>query len=311
MPGAYAHLTAVNVAREPERIQRAAVPGEAALALGTQLRFAELGAVSPDYPYLAIGDSDAEKWADRMHYERTGELVIELINRVRAATASRAKLLAWVLGYVAHVACDVTIHPVVELKVGPYAANKADHRKCEMNQDVYIFQRLNLGELAMANHLKSGVVRCHASGDTNKVDPDVGTAFREALLAVHGSIAGASVPDVDRWHKGFALMVDKLAEEGQRLVPLARHVAAGRGLTYPLTSEVNRKEYIDALRTPDGVLTYDQIFDRAVGNVGAAWKVAAEGALGKSETYRSYFGAWNLDTGRDERTAKFVFWRNP
>ena len=37
---------------------------------------------------------------------------------------AQQKGLAWLLGYCAHVATDVTIHPVVEMKVGPYDENK-------------------------------------------------------------------------------------------------------------------------------------------------------------------------------------------
>ena len=47
----------------------------------------------------------------------------------------KRKRLAWLFGYAAHVTMDVTIHPIVELKVGPYAENKRAHRVCEMHQD--------------------------------------------------------------------------------------------------------------------------------------------------------------------------------
>jgi len=38
-------------------------------------KFCGLGSVSPDYPYLALGDGGAKRWADIMHYTRTGEVI--------------------------------------------------------------------------------------------------------------------------------------------------------------------------------------------------------------------------------------------
>lgn len=76
MPGAYAHMTLVNILRDPTRLE--ATPGftdEAISALLEYFRFTELGAVSPDYPYLAIGDSNAAQWADAMHYTHTGAMI--------------------------------------------------------------------------------------------------------------------------------------------------------------------------------------------------------------------------------------------
>lgn len=59
-----------------------------------------------------------------------------------------------------HVAADITVHPVVELKVGPYAQNQTAHRTCEMNQDAFIWQRLNLGELGYADRVQQNIGSC-------------------------------------------------------------------------------------------------------------------------------------------------------
>ena len=76
MPTAYAHITLVNVLKEPRRLQR--IPGfpkAAIAAILDYLKFCELGAVSLDYPYLAVWDNDAKKWADEMHYNLTGAMI--------------------------------------------------------------------------------------------------------------------------------------------------------------------------------------------------------------------------------------------
>src|SRR3546814_8810785 len=59
---------------------------------------------------------------------------------------------------------DVTLHPCINSKVGPYAQNKRAHRVCEMNQDVHAFQRLNLGAVDLPERLKTGIRRCAADG---------------------------------------------------------------------------------------------------------------------------------------------------
>jgi hypothetical protein len=69
MPGAYAHITLVNHAQK--RLDKAGLSNETAYALEAYLKFLELGSVSPDYPYLALGEG---KWADKMHYTNTSSL---------------------------------------------------------------------------------------------------------------------------------------------------------------------------------------------------------------------------------------------
>jgi len=56
MPGAYAHITLVNQFREPNRLE--SIDGFsdwANISVLDYFQFCELGVVSPDYPYLAIG----------------------------------------------------------------------------------------------------------------------------------------------------------------------------------------------------------------------------------------------------------------
>jgi len=87
MPGAYAHITLVNELKEPQRLEQ--IPGFPRYAISAVLKyfkFCELGAISPDYPYLTIGDEDAKRWADIMHYTRTGEMIHAGVKRLQAMT---------------------------------------------------------------------------------------------------------------------------------------------------------------------------------------------------------------------------------
>ena len=67
------------------------------------------------------------------------------------------------------------------------------------------------------------------------------------------------------------------------------------------------KEYINDLRVPNGHLHYDQIFDRAIENVGMVWTLVASGVLTGDEAFVSKIGNWYLDTGKDP-SGHYVFW---
>lgn len=136
-----------------------------------------LGAVSPDLPYLGLGTV----WADKMHLDKTGGVVREAARLIREVddVNTKAKLLAWLLGYVSHVAGDITIHPIVNLKVGPYAENKTAHRECEMSQDSYIFKRLNIGNLGVGEFIGVNIGKCVASD--GKIDANIELLWKTAL----------------------------------------------------------------------------------------------------------------------------------
>lgn len=306
MPGAYAHITLVNLAREPARLEAGpGMPAAAALALGRWFKYCELGAVSPDYPYLAL-KSAANAWADLMHYERTGDMVKAGVEVVKGLSGfEREKAFAWLLGYAAHVITDTTIHPVIELKVGPYAQNKTAHRRCEMHQDAYIFGRMNLGGVGLSEHLDSGIGDCGPAD--GRLDSPISATWLDMLHSCHPGSYAANPPDIDGWHRAFQRMVDDIAEEGNKLLPLARHVAVNCGLSYPNPDEIDRPEYIDNLLTPQGRLPYDKIFDKALDHVVEGWHLIASGVFEGGAAYQTAFWDWNLDTGRDGNN-RLVLW---
>jgi len=307
VPGAYAHITLVNEAKRTDFLERGAVPVEAITALFDYFKYCELGAVSPDYPYLAFTDSGAKEWADAMHYVRTGEMIHAGIRRLSAMKGeAKRKGLAWLLGYTAHVTTDVTIHPVVQMKVGPYKGHEKEHRICEMHQDSYIYQRLKLGGIQRAEHLNSGIAKCSHAADPDKLDPPIVELWKGMLRDVHPDAFRSNSPKPDHWHAGFKFGVGKVAEEGGRLWPLARHVATGQGLVYPLETEIDR-QFIDRLATPHGVMGYDEVFNLAIENVLVLWKVVSMAAIQGTRDSVALIGNWDLDTGRDS-AERFAFW---
>lgn len=311
MPGAYAHITLVNQLREPSQLE--SIPGfvdDAITPVLDYFKFCELGAVSPDYPYLGLGNRGAAQWADRMHYESTGDMIKSGVKCIVSMPNGepKRKAFSWLLGYAAHVAADVTIHPIVELKVGQYAKNKKAHRVCEMNQDAYIFQRLNLGDIGLAEHLDSGIWGCCDTPDSGNLDPAIADIWQTMLKECHSSSFRSCPPNLDAWHQGFRAIVDKVAEEGDFLFPFARHLAVGSGMTYPASDEIDQ-QYIKSLNTPSPPhsMHYDEIFDRAINNVKNMWSLIASGVFQADQTYATAIGNWDLDTGRDDKKT-LVFW---
>lgn len=296
MPGAFAHLTAANLSScGTNALSKIGMPTQAKLALSRNIKFIELGCVSPDYPYLALGDKQQNEWADLMHYEKTGELIRHLASECMLLSDDvKGKVFAWLCGYVSHVIADITIHPVVELKVGPYSGNETAHRICEMNQDTYIWQRLNLGEIGLADRVELNIGSCADSNGS--LDVDITNVWGACLNAVHPDYATLHLPNFDKWHYGFQNVVNN-AEEGYRFFKWARHISADLGLLYPRPLEIDMT-YINKLNTPKGLMDYDEIFDLAVDNIQKYIGILGLYVFGSGSLEQ--FKNWNLDTGRDE-----------
>ncbi|MEI5637583.1 MULTISPECIES: zinc dependent phospholipase C family protein [unclassified Pseudoalteromonas] len=295
MPGAFAHITAANIATENNALLTMDMPIEAKRILSTQQKYVELGCVSPDYPYLAVAQSQQNKWADYMHYERSGEIIKAAVTYCQTLEGiAQEKCFAWLCGYMSHVAADITIHPVVELKVGTYKHNQTAHRNCEMHQDSFIWARLNLGEIGHADRVNLNIGSCTNSDGT--FDRDIQGIWQHVLALVHTDYASHVAPDFEAWHNGFQLVVDNV-EESYRLFPLARHVAADCGLFYPRPDEINQ-DYITHLTTPDTPMHYDEVFDKAVDNIRYYITIIANAVFENKSCME--IRNWNLDTGKDE-----------
>lgn len=127
-----------------------------------------LGATGPDLFYIpddaldAMGTIDGEVFADLMHYNKTGGLVISALGKIREerqmseTTHSKAKLenkLAYWMGHMAHIATDVVVHPFVNSMAAAYHKNTKSfensqgyfgnniwkmHNKIEHYQDAWV-----------------------------------------------------------------------------------------------------------------------------------------------------------------------------
>lgn len=311
MPGPYAHITMLYELMRSARLKSIFSPLSGFdAALEKYFHYCTLGAVSPDYPNLARGDINASQWADAMHCTRACEMAESGIRRVRGAKgAARGKQLAWLLGYCAHVAADVTIHPVVQAKVGVYAENQRQHRICEMNQDSYIYRRMNLGEIGESDTLALTVAQCSNTDDRSRLDRDIVILWEGMFADVHPELFEAHPPDCSSWHREFVAMVAACGAGAERLFPLAGVIAARTGLAYPAYKSVDRQFVAEQMVPSEWPfhLHYDDIFDLAACNVTTVWRQVEHAVCADDATYLSRFGDWNLDTGRDEH-GRLVFW---
>lgn len=299
MSGAYAHLTVATLISGDRRLMtEAGFQNDAMKAVMKYKEYACLGAVSPDYPYLALADGGAAEWADAMHYTNTGQLIKNAILAISGSTGEdKLKQLSWLMGFISHVGTDITVHPVVEARVGPYHENQNAHMACEMNQDVYIFPRLNLGSTDVPEYLDATLRQCSVDGN---LDPAIAELWLNILNKTHAKLAKGNPPNPLKWHKWFIGFVDA-AEETPGLPKFARHVAAHVKPVYPAANELDMS-YIENLKTPSGTAHYDEIFERALRVVSHLMKVVSDGVLGVNNDYEIIIKNWNLDNGEDENS---------
>lgn len=306
MPGAFAHMTMIFTARnQPKLDGNMGLTDEAYRAISGLIKYAELGSVSPDYPYLSLLDSETAEWADLMHYENTGDMIREgarLLRDFENGVVKR-RCLAWLMGYAAHVVTDVTIHPVVKLKVGDYLGHEKPHRVCEMNQDAFIYEKLNVGDITDTEHLKKGICSC---GTNDSIDPDIKILWLGMLKAIHPEVFKRNPPDIDKWHRNFAKVVDGVADEGGWLPGFAMRIVADQGLFYMPKEEVNYG-FINNLEVPGGQkMNYQQIFEKAAGNVADTWIEISREVNGGDEI--TIVQNWDLDTGENKANGEITFW---
>jgi len=308
MPGAYAHLTLVSLLDSPNAL--AGLGGLSKQKLGPLLqynKFFELGAVSPDYPYLSVINNSAKAWAEAMHSRRTGDRLKAGIQFVKEMSGpEKYKALAWLLGFASHIIADATVHPVIELKVGPYVGHEKAHRTCEMHQDVFIYKLLDVGDIHLANFLQNGIAACTQPGHADRLDSTVGMVWRYMLRTTDSELYKNNPPKLHDWHRWFKDLI-AAAAPGQ-LLPFSRHMALGDGYLYPTTPD---NSYIDRLQTPNGSsggwLSYLDIFRKAQANTREYWAIIARACLAGDETGLPRIKNWSLDTGKDE-AGILTFW---
>lgn len=323
MAGTFAHLTLVDkLCQDGDALDGIGTLTPAMkVALKTCRPFCELGAISPDAPYLQILSGDAARWANVMHYWKTADFVrhaIPLVFNMDYRFTDSQKCLAWLFGYAAHLVTDLTIHPVVKVRVGSYDQNKRMHRICEINQDVYIFHQQGFGDITAAEYIDGcGIRSCADPADGGRLDAAVRELWSMCLsrhlpdgISMQSKLmAPEHEPDPDAWFAHFVQLLDKFVEDGGLSPLLFRNISEAVGVVYPKRSKVEMK-YIRNLEIPgEGEPTnYDYIFDRTRQNVISTWRELGSALdTGDKDLFRLANG--NLDTGRNDSN-RLIFWED-
>lgn len=326
MAGTFAHIALVDLLCQDGDILDGIATLTPAMkrALMTFDNFCELGAISPDAPYLKLFSKDATAWANVMHYWKTADFIrrtIPYLNALNFGATDTKKCFAWLFGYTAHLVTDFTVHPMINIRVGPYEQNQLQHRLCELNEDVYIFNKLGFGDVTTAEFLKSesgGIASCADQTDDDKLDPAVKDLWCHCLAGdplagikmKDGLPAPKNSPDPDEWFDHYVTMIDKFAEEGNRFPWLCRRIAEDEGLVYPQINEVDQS-FIQNLKLPDGTTAnYDQVFERARQNVITTWRDLGN-ALDNGDASLFTLPNGDLDTGLADDTQQSIFWSKP
>jgi Zinc dependent phospholipase C len=268
--------------------------------------FVCLGAVGPDYPYLTEllgGLLKVHSWADRMHYENTGEFVRNGIKNLYSLNGDGFSVcLAWLCGFATHLVTDSVIHPVVQAIVGPYIFNSGEHRHCELTQDSYIFHQSKGVELGYANYV--GLFNmCSDPNNRDKINPVLGAFWDTTLRASHpAATEWFNKIDPDSWHKNFLSKIGSAEDP----MPIFRHFAEEKNLAYKKTTEITPEEwlrFVNQVKLPGnktGEFKKDA-FDKAVAEVVAVWdKLFLDIDNKNPDGPAAYLKNWNLDTGVNE-----------
>ena len=274
--------------------------------------FVLLGAVGPDYPYLSELEKNILKlhsWADRMHYENTGEFVkFRITNLQRFENNDFDVCLSWLCGYVTHLLTDSIIHPVVNATVGPYVFNSGEHRHCEMIQDSFIFKQIKGVELNYAGYTNL-IKMCSATDNKNHLNQAVSSFWTKTLEMSHpGGRDKFKTINPDDWHQDFLSKINMAANP----LPIFRHIGEETNLAYKktdaITDDENRK-FIAEIKLPGETTGNFQkdAFNNAVDKVLEVWQTLfTDIENNKPGNTAAYIKNWNLDTGVDDD--KPYFW---
>jgi hypothetical protein len=295
--------------------------GEIALyAVTKNKNFCELGSVSPDLPYLDFLNANSKGWANVMHYWKTSDIIRSGVlyfadKNLEVRDDNVLRALAWFFGYAAHVATDLTVHPVLAASGYPYATNPTGHRLCELNQDAYIFRKLNGEDPDDVRYIENcGIGSCNDPNDPEKLHPAVRKLWLNCLsfisppeVRMENGVAGpVSCPTPDVWFADYTKRVGEFVERGGGFVLLFRDILEKAGACLPESGEVDMK-YITNLKTPTNqTVDYDTVFAMTLANVRKTWLELVSTLAAPDQNVFALKNA-DLDTGEADDDKKQVF----
>jgi hypothetical protein len=300
MPGPFAHFTLFQKAMETfcygsqwPKIQE---------MLGNYSEYGKLGSNSPDFPIVALDSI----WEEYLHADFASALIYPALQIIPTYPEEvRPKLITWFLGYLSHMVADAVIHPVVNLKVGPYEGHEKDHQMCEIYQDAFIYPDLGLGSVKKCNFLKHIIASCCHPDNRFLLDPII-CEFWKRICAT--GFSGKEVPFPDFWFAAYTTVVDQVVEESDWFhVRALAWLGEKEHLLQRSPDEIDYS-FIDSLVTTSGkIVRYDKIFEIAVQKTVIVWEIFSQALEDFSRLTFPLTAQWNLNTGKIVEP-NFIFW---
>lgn len=319
MAGPFTHILVADAAWQQVGFDR-----ELAALLSRHRNLLFLGSVAPDIPAIheVLHGIAPRGWENVLHTSETAALPTgALAAGLRAGVGEREDAtLAWVMGYVAHVVTDATVHPIVDciltehgesMERDPDAAMVV-HRRAEMTQDSLLVEERTGLDITRAE-LSSRLVEARREPHYDAVlDYWQARMDHEFPAQVYGRA------HVRRWVDTFIDLLD-VAEPGRdrlsrAVVFLSRHIDAVDRLVYESAAELRARHAHDVrvlyedVPLPGGRrgAFRQEGFERSVANVLRTWEDL--GACGRNRTDLSeHLLDWDLNTGRAPGGA-LTFW---
>ena len=283
--------------------------------------FCELGSVSPDLPYLDFMHDNSKGWANTMHYWRTGDIIRSGVSyftskNLDVQNPDTLCALAWFFGYAAHVATDLTIHPVLAASGYPFDTNPKGHRTCELHQDAYIVRQRFGQDAGDIRYIENcGIGTCGDPNDPAKLHPAVRELWPHCLACIspsevhieNGAPGPVSDPTPDVWFSDYTKRVGEIVEQGGGFGLLFRDILEKMDACLPKSGEVDMTYITDLKTSTNKPVDYDTVIKMTLDNVRKTWlKLAATLEFGG----RIAFGLKNanLDTGEadDDKSQIFI-----
>jgi hypothetical protein len=322
MAGPFAHMCVVDqITSQPDLFSALGGPGAILrYAVAKYRNFCELGAVSPDLPYLDFLHASSKGWANVMHYWKTGDVIRAGVSHfagqdLAAQNHDVYRALAWLFGYSAHVATDLTVHPVLKASGFGFDTNPTGHRHCELHQDAYIFRKLHGVEAADTLYIENcGIASCQEPGNPARLHPAVRGVWLDCLAGIsptdvhmeNGADPPVSAPTPDAWFHEYVQRLGVFVEQGGGFALFIRDILEDQAVCLPESGEVD-PQYVTHLKTARGLDTdYDAVFGEALRHVRDTWEQLAAAIAAQQPQVFALKNA-NLDTGEADDNRSQVF----
>jgi len=270
-------------------------------------QYAYLGAVFPDLPYYNPDKTGFA--ADLFHYNMSSTFAIKLIDYAKGKGENEAgkRLMAFILGFISHIACDVVCHPYINTIAGAYWSQPVPfideidipllpikegkvhmHMMTEAHQDAWLaINYFGLDDLSSTGALKSwsdfiddlslGVLVSYRNDDMEALYNDVCNCFKE--------VYGENLDDDDLWTASNRIFESLDGSYDRALFPFPDKPSMN------LVNYRNRDhDYYDYLKRAFRL-------SKALCKKAIEYYKAPDPATQEKKVLKEYLKDWNLDMG--------------